>query len=79
MRVTVEAFEIVTSPEDFESVKSSLMVSGFGFLHNEVTQLPQNTVVLSNPEDITRVEKLLDMLDNCDDVQNLYDNSEITA
>ena len=79
LRLTEEAFEIVTSPEDFEAVEASLVGEGFTFLMHEVTQIPKNTVKLENEEDIARVEKLLEMLDNCDDVQNIYDNSEPQA
>ncbi|MCL2548643.1 MAG: YebC/PmpR family DNA-binding transcriptional regulator [Symbiobacteriaceae bacterium] len=79
LRVTLEAFEIVTAPEEFEVVESSLIKAGFSFLHHEITQLPKNTVVLTDPEEIQKVERLLEMLDNCDDVQNIYDNSEVEA
>lgn len=76
MRVTEEAFEIVTDPDEFDAVHEALKEAGFSFLMSEVTQLPKNTIRLEDPEDIQKVEKLLEMLDNNDDVQNLYDNSD---
>ena len=74
LQTSQEAFEIITSPDAYIAVNDALKAAGFTFLLNEITMLPKNTVQLTNPEDMQKLEKLLEMLDNLDDVQNLYDN-----
>lgn len=72
-----EGFEIISSPENFNSVKDSLQEAGYHFAMAELTYIPQNTVELTNPEDIKNMEKLIDMLEENDDVQNVYHNWEM--
>jgi len=76
-RITEEAYEIVTAPDDFEAVDAALREAGLTFIIHEITQLANNTIKIADPADVARVEKLLEMLDNCEDVQNIYDNMEI--
>ncbi|MGJ0848717.1 DNA-binding regulatory protein, YebC/PmpR family [Tissierella praeacuta DSM 18095] len=72
-----EGFEIITSVEDFNSVKDGLVAAGYEFAMAELTYIPQNTVELTNPDDIKNMEKLIDMLEDNDDVQEVYHNWEM--
>ncbi|NGZ07711.1 MAG: YebC/PmpR family DNA-binding transcriptional regulator [Magnetococcales bacterium] len=69
--------EVVCSPEDFEEVRDALAAKGFNNpLSAEVTMRPQNTVTLDEKNAITML-KLLDMLEDNDDVQKVYANFDI--
>lgn len=69
-------FEIVTAPEDFSLVHDAL-VDKYTFTSAEITMVPQNYIKLTDPEDIKLMNKLLDMLEDNDDVQNVYHNWEM--
>lgn len=70
------AIEVLTAPGDFETVKDALEAAGLKPELAEVTMRPENTIELSG-EDGQRMQKLLDMLEDLDDVQNVYTNAEI--
>ena len=72
-----EGFEITTSPEDFDNVRNGLSESGYEFAVAELSYIPQTSVELTSPEDIKNMEKLIDMLEDNDDVQEVYHNWEI--
>lgn len=69
-------FEIVTAPEDFSLVHDAL-VDKYTFTSAEITMVPQNYIKLTDEEDIKLMNKLLDMLEDNDDVQNVYHNWEM--
>lgn len=69
-----DSFEILTSPEDFETVRTALEDAGIPMAEAEVTMIPQNYVELSSDEDITNINRILDLLDEDDDVQQVYHN-----
>ena len=69
-------FEVITSPEDFEVVKEAIDAAGIAYIDAEVTMLPQNTTSLEGKE-AEQMIRLMDMLDNCDDVQKVYTNADI--
>lgn len=75
MKVNAESYEIITAPEDFEAVKEAIAGKNIKTAAAELTKLPKNTVEVTG-ESITKVQKLLDALDDHDDVQNLYDNAD---
>jgi len=68
--------EVLTSPTEFEKVKNALEAAGLKAELAEVTMRPENTIELSGDEG-QRMQKLLDMLEDLDDVQNVYTNAEI--
>lgn len=70
-----EEFEIITEPSNFQEVKEAIE-KGYKISEAEVTMLPKNTIQLS-PEDYEKFEKLIDKLEENDDVQNVYHNVEI--
>lgn len=65
-------YEIITSPEDFDKVRDSLSELGYNFAIAEITFLAQNTVAISSEENIENMEKLIETLEDNDDVQDIY-------
>ena len=72
------AIEVITAPGTFEAVKNALQTAGLLPELAEVTWRPENTVELAG-DDAVRMQKLLDMLEDLDDVQNVFHNAEISA
>ena len=70
-----ETFEITAAPEDFDAIEKVLGEKGIETATAEITQVPDNTVKLSG-SDAEKMQKLLDALDENDDVQNVYGNYE---
>ncbi|MDJ0985187.1 MAG: YebC/PmpR family DNA-binding transcriptional regulator [Desulfobacterales bacterium] len=69
-------FEVITAPEDFETVKSAIDSASIPYLVAEVTMLPQSTTDLKGKE-AEQMVKLMEALDDCDDVQKVYTNADI--
>jgi len=67
-------YEILTSPENFSAVREAMEERGYSFLTAEIQMIPQTTAQLTDEEDIKNMNKLIDMLDDNDDVQNVYHN-----
>ena len=72
------AIEVLSAPGEFEKVKNALEAAGLQPEVAEVTMRPENTIELAG-DDAARMQKLLDMLEDLDDVQNVYHNAEIEA
>lgn len=70
------SFEVLCAPSDFEAVKTALEGAGFKPELAEVTMRAENTVSLSGDEAL-KMQKLLDALEDQDDVQNIYHNAEL--
>ena len=66
--------EIFTTPEDFSAVRQTLEEAGIPMAAAEVTMIPQTYVELTDEKDIANIQKTLDMLDDDDDVQDVYHN-----
>ena len=71
-----ETFEIYTAPDDFSAVREALEQLGYSFVEAEVEMVPQNYVSLEKEEDMAQMRKLLDGLEDDDDVQNVWHNWE---
>ena len=69
-----DSYEILTSPEEFSAVRQTLEEAGIPMAAAEVTMIPQTYVELTDEKDIAGIQKTLDMLDDDDDVQNVYHN-----
>lgn len=69
-----DSFEIVTDPDDFQAVYDALEAEGIVMASAEVTMIPQTYVELTSEDDIKNIRKTLDLLDDDDDVQNVYHN-----
>ena len=70
------AIEVLTAPGDFEAVQKALEAAGLQPEVAEVTMRAENPIELGG-EDALRMQKLLDMLEDQDDVQNVYSNAEL--
>ncbi|NLP36550.1 MAG: YebC/PmpR family DNA-binding transcriptional regulator [Firmicutes bacterium] len=74
-----EQYEIYTSPEEFESVKEKLEAEGVKFTEAEITMIPENTVEVTELEQARKAVTLIELLEDHDDVQNVYTNLDIPA
>jgi YebC/PmpR family DNA-binding regulatory protein len=71
-----DSFEIITDPADFEPVRKALEDAGIAMASAEVTMIPQNYVTLTEEADIVNIGRILDFLDEDDDVQEVFHNWE---
>ncbi|MED5050984.1 YebC/PmpR family DNA-binding transcriptional regulator [Anoxybacillus sp. UARK-01] len=78
METMDDSFEIYTAPEHFEEVKNKLQENGLTFVNAEITMIPQTYTTLEG-DDLTKMLKLIDMLEDDDDVQEVYHNLDETA
>ena len=69
-----DSFEIITDPDDFQAVYDALAAEKLVFASAEVTMIPQNYVELTDETAIKNLNRTLDLLDESDDVQNVYHN-----
>lgn len=69
-----DSFEIVTEPTEFSVVRESLEGAGIVMAEAEVTMIPQNYVTLTDEETIKKMNRIIDLLDEDDDVQQVYHN-----
>ena len=69
-----DSFEIITDPDAFSQVRQALETEGIVMAEAEVTMIPQTYVSLTDEGDIKNLQKNLDLLDEDDDVQNVYHN-----
>ncbi|MDO4765227.1 MAG: YebC/PmpR family DNA-binding transcriptional regulator [Eubacteriales bacterium] len=69
-----DGYEIITDPDSFSDVNDALLNAGYQPISAEVTQIPQTTTDLSDADSIKAMNKLLDLLEDDDDVQNVYHN-----
>ena len=69
-------FEVISAVEDFESVKAAIDENSITYIAAEVTMLPQSTANLQGKE-AEQMIRLMDMLDDCEDVQKVYTNADI--
>jgi transcriptional/translational regulatory protein YebC/TACO1 len=72
-----DSFEILTSAESFSEVRQKLEELGVPMASAEVTMVPQNYISVTDSEDIKKINKMLDMFDDNDDVQDVYHNAEL--
>ena len=73
-----DGFEVVTVTEDFNAVRDALVEKGYEFVFADIKLIPRTTTVLDNEGQVKSMEKLIDLLEDDDDVQNVYHNWEIT-
>ena len=71
-----DAAEVTTSPENFTAVCEALEKKGYKFISADVAQVPSTTTALSDPDQLVQMGKLLDALDDDDDVQNAWHTLE---
>ncbi len=71
-----DAFEVLTAPADLEAVKEEIVKAGYTVLSTEETKIPSTYVNVSDEESVIKMQKLIDALDDNEDVQNYWHNWE---
>ena len=71
-----DVFEIRTEPNDLGGVRDDLEAKGYSFLSAEVEYIPTTYTKLTNEDDIANMNKMLDMMEDNDDIQNVWHNWE---
>ena len=71
-----DSYEVLTAPDDFSAVREALEAENIPMASAEVTMIPQTYVSLTDEKDITNIQRILDLLDEDDDVQEVYHNWE---
>ena len=69
-----DSYEIITAPEDFSAVLEAIQAEGLPIVSADVTMIPQTWVELSDEQDLKNINRILDLLEDDDDVQNVYHN-----
>ena len=77
VNVEEDVYEILTAPNDFSAVREKREQQGITFLSAEVQKIPQNTVAVTDPDTIVKIQKMLDLLEENDDVQNVFHNADL--
>ena len=69
-----DSYEILTAPDAFDGVRTALEGEKLEMASAEVTMLPQTYVTLTEEADLKNIQRILDLLDEEDDVQDVYHN-----
>ncbi len=72
-----DSFEIITDPDSFSGVREALEAEKIAMANAEVTMIPQTYVTLTEEQDLNNIRKILDLLEEDDDVQEVYHNWEM--
>ena len=75
-QVDENIFEVYTDPDDFDTVKEALKAEGLEFLEAEIQMVPQTYTALTNEDDIKNMEKMLEVMEANDDIQDVWHNWE---
>ncbi len=76
IEVMEEAYEITTSPENFSQIREAYEQKGYTILEADVSKIPDNYTTLTDEDQIKNMNKLIDMLEDNDDVQNIFHSWE---
>ena len=77
MQTNEGTYEITTEPAMFLTVVNELQAKGIEFINAEVAMVPQTYTKLEDPDAITKFNKMIDMFEDHDDIQNVWHNAEI--
>ena len=77
MKADEDVFEILTAPNDFSTVREALEKQGLTFLSAEIQKIPQNTVEVTDPDTVVKIQKMLELLEENDDVQSVFHNADL--
>ena len=72
-----EGYEVLTTQEDFEAVHQAIDAKDIAVETAEITQLPEMGAPISSEAELEKVHKLVDLLEDHDDVQSVYTNAEM--
>ena len=67
-------FEITCDPDSFNDVTAALEAKGYAFVSAAIEMVPQNYVKLTNEEDIKNMTRMIELMEDNDDIQNVYHN-----
>ena len=70
-------YQVVSAPEDFETVREALAAAGVQFVEASVAMVPKNIVEITDEKTAKQILRLLESLEDHDDVQNVYANFDI--
>ena len=69
-----DSYEITTEPEDFIDVLNGLKEAGYTDIKGDIMYIPATTIKVEDEESVKYLERLIDALEDCDDVQEVYHN-----
>ena len=69
-----DCFTVYTDPDDFNAVADALTQKGYSFVSAQIEMVPGEYKKLENPDDVANMEKMLDIFEDDDDVQNFWHN-----
>lgn len=72
-----DSYEILTAPDDFDSVSEALKAAGYEFVEADIEYLPSMESEPTDEEDIKNLKKMIELLEDNDDVQKVYHNCKI--
>ena len=75
IEIDEDVFEIYTSPDAFGTVNGALESMGYSFLSSQVEMVPQSQITLKDPTDIKNMTKILELMEDNDDVQDVWHNA----
>ncbi|MCK4838124.1 MAG: YebC/PmpR family DNA-binding transcriptional regulator [Desulfobulbaceae bacterium] len=71
-------FQVLTEPLEFDAVREALEAEGLAFIEANLAMIPQNVIDIPDEKTATQLMRLLDSLEDCDDVQNVHANFDIS-
>ena len=77
MRDEDDVFEVITTPDSFMDIKEAMEAANYKIGEADVVLLPENTVEINELDTAVKVIKLIELLEDHDDVQNVYANMDI--
>lgn len=72
-----DVYEITTAVADFSAVREALEAKGYSFVSAELSMIPQTTVSVSDPDTLRKINTMLDLFDDYDDVQEVFHNGDL--
>ena len=72
-----DSYEILTAPDDFDAVSEALKAAGYEFVEADIDYLPSMESEPTDEEDIKNLKKMIELLEDNDDVQKVYHNCKI--
>lgn len=77
MQVFDDSFEIMTDPNDFDDVREALLAAGYEFVEADIENVPTIESEPTSEDDIKNLKKMIEVLEDNDDVQKVYNNSSV--
>jgi transcriptional/translational regulatory protein YebC/TACO1 len=77
VRTEDDTIQVTTRPEDLQAVREALSSAGIPFIEADISMMPKSTVRVEGSKEASQVLRLMEMLEDLDDVQNVYANFDI--